>query len=195
MCGGKTSKKEVYPPRPIFVIVNYPIETFKESFMLTFRRITPADYEAVSGLMQELHEYHAAERGDVFFSAKKRTFEEFCEYITGDGAISLLAEESGSVIAYVLVKVGERLCPKGVLTAMMEELYVIPSARRGKIGTMLYRMAEREARDRGAVRLDLIVWDFNDGATAFYRKMGFSSQRIVMEKDITVERFECECGK
>lgn len=164
--------------------------------MLTFRKITPGDYEAVSVLMRELRDYHAEGREDVFeMPSEKRTFEEFCEYITGDEVIALLAEEGGCVIAYTLVKLGERLCRRGELTAAMEELYVIPSARREKIGTMLYRMAEREARERGAVRLDLIVWDFNETAAAFYRKMGFTTQRVVMEKDITVERFERECGK
>ena len=164
--------------------------------MLTFRKITPEDYDEVSALMLELYKIHSAARPDVFEPKDTpRTFEEFCMCASGEDRIALCAGEGGSIIAYALVKLAEADRPQGELTAVMEEIYVVPSARREKIGTMLYRMAEREARERGAVRLDLGVWSFNESAAAFYRKMGFSVQRTVMERDIRVENFERECDK
>ena len=162
--------------------------------MLKFRRITSDDYEAVAPLMLELHNFHAEGRPDVFRTAAMPTYEEFCERVAGGDKIALCAESSGKIIAYTVVRLKKSTGDSSAMTAWMDDIYVIPSERRGRVGTMLYRMAERAARERGAERLDLCVWCFNEDAAAFYRKCGFAPQRIVLEKDITVENFERECG-
>ena len=164
--------------------------------MIKFRHITAEDYEDVGRLMCELHGVHAEGRPDIYSPMTELpSFEEFCEHVTGEDRFGLCAEEGGEVIAYALVQFRTGREGARLKTALLSDIYVTPQARRGKIGTMLYRMAEREAREQGAVRLDLIVWDFNDEAAAFYRKMGFRTQRVIMEKDITVENFERECEK
>lgn len=162
--------------------------------MLTFRKMTPDDYDAVDALMSGLHEIHVESRPDMYVPVEHPySREEYMRRVAGDGWISLLAEDRGNVIGITFVELRERVCMVNSRTAYMHDIYVVPSERRAKIGTMLYRMAEREARERGAHRLDLMVWSFNEDAIAFYREMGFSPQRVILEKDITEEHFSREC--
>ncbi len=162
--------------------------------MLTFRKMTADDYGAVDGLMRELHALHAEARPDMYVPVEHPyTHEEFLRRVSGDGWISLLAESGGAVVGITFVELREREFMVNSRTAYMHDIYVVPAKRRGKIGTMLYRMAEREARERGAHRLDIMVWSFNEPALAFYRAMGFTPQRTFLEKDIREEHFPRDC--
>ncbi len=165
--------------------------------MLTFRKMTDADIPAVSALIGELHALHAASRPDMYVPvADPYAREEYEKRASSADWISLVAEDSadgGKLVAVAFVELRARTCMVNAPSAYMYDICVREDCRRQKIGTMLYRMAEREARLRGARRLDLCVWAFNEPAAAFYRKMGFAPQRIILEKDITTENFESEC--
>ncbi len=164
--------------------------------MLTFRKMTPEDYDGVDALMGELHRLHVEARPDMYVPVDHPySREEYMRRVSGDGWISLLAENCGSIIGIAFVELRDRVNMVNSRTAYMHDIYVIPTERRAKIGTMLYRMAEREARERGAHRLDLTVWSFNKDALAFYRAMGFSDQRFILEKDIREEHFSRDCEK
>jgi len=54
----------------------------------------------------------------------------------------------------------------------LEDLFVVPEARRRGIGTALLRAVGRLARERGLARLEWAVLDWNGAAIAFYEKMG-----------------------
>lgn len=43
-------------------------------------------------------------------------------------------------------------------------------------------LAEEEAKARGAKRLDLMLWAFNESAAGFYEEMGMKTQRYILEK-------------
>ena len=164
--------------------------------MVTFRKMTPEDYDGVDALMGELHRLHVEARPDMYVPVDHPySREEYMRRVSGDGWISLLAENCGSIIGIAFVELRDRVNMVNSRTAYMHDIYVIPTERRAKIGTMLYRMAEREARERGAHRLDLTVWSFNKDALAFYRAMGFSDQRFILEKDIREEHFSRDCEK
>ncbi len=164
--------------------------------MLTFKKMTPEDYDGVDALMAELHRLHVEARPDMYVPVDHLySREEYMRRISGDGWISLLAESGGTIIGIAFVELRDRVNMVNSRTAYMHDIYVVPTERRAKIGTMLYRMAEREARERGAHRLDLTVWCFNKDALAFYHAMGFSDQRLVLEKDIREEHFTRDCEK
>ena len=165
--------------------------------MLKFRKMMPADYEDVDRLMSLLHGMHVEARPDMYVPAEHiYSREEYLRRASGDGWIALLAEDGGGpeygtgrVIGILFAELRDRTCMSTERSAYIHDLIVAPDVRREKIGTMLYRMAEREARERGAVRLDLAVWSFNEDALAFYRAMGLTIQRVVLEKDIREENF------
>ena len=45
-------------------------------------------------------------------------------------------------------------------------------------------LAEKLAKEKGASRLDLMVWDFNHSTIDFYRAMGMTPQRYIFEKNL-----------
>lgn len=171
--------------------------------MLKFRKMMPDDYCDVDRLMSLLHGMHVEARPDMYVPVEHiYSREEYMRRASGDGWIALLAEDgggpeygTGKVIGIVFVELREHTFMSDERSAYMHDLIVAPDARREKIGTMLYRMAEREARERGAVRLDLAVWSFNEDALAFYRAMGLTPQRLILEKDIREERFTHDCER
>jgi len=42
----------------------------------------------------------------------------------------------------------------------------------------------KTAKEKGAVRIDLMVWNFNKDAIEFYKSMGMDVQRFVLEKQL-----------
>ena len=73
---------------------------------------------------------------------------------------------------------------KGLRNVCLDNIYVLPAYRRRGIAARLFAMVEDWARERGAVRLDLYTWDFNEGAIAMYRAMGMTPQQYVFEKKL-----------
>ena len=162
--------------------------------MLIFRKMTEGDYDSVDAMMRELHTMHAAARPDMYKPVEHPySREEFCRRGVSSDWICIIAEDGGTPVGFCFVELQKSAFMSRELFAYMHDIYVVPAARRQRIGTMMYRIVEREARERGALRLDLCVWSFNEDALAFYRRMGLSPQRVVLEKDIREERFEHDC--
>src|SRR5699024_774682 len=97
------------------------------------------------------------------------------------------AEEDGKVAGYCTVTMREPsanpvLQPRRI--AWMEELCVAAGYRRRGIGEILMKAAECEAKQRGAEKIELMVWAFNDSAENFYQKMGMSPRASIMEKTL-----------
>ena len=64
-------------------------------------------------------------------------------------------------------------------TAYMEDLCVDDDFRGKGIGSSLFVYAKEKAKEMGAERLDLMVWDFNEDARNFYERMGMKPQRYI----------------
>ena len=78
----------------------------------------------------------------------------------------------------------ESFMVKDLKTVCLDDIYVRPAYRRRGIAAKLFAQVEGWARERGAVRLELHTWDFNQGAIAMYRDMGMTPQRYVFEKKL-----------
>lgn len=59
--------------------------------------------------------------------------------------------------------------------ALLEDLFVLESARGSGLGRALVERVVQEARDRGCRRLELDVNDHNAAALALYRSFGFDN--------------------
>ena len=68
--------------------------------------------------------------------------------------------------------------------AFMDALYVEDDFRGKGIGKKLFYETEKIAKENGAKRLDLTVWEFNKDAISFYKSLGMQPQRYTFEKDL-----------
>ncbi len=59
-----------------------------------------------------------------------------------------------------------------------------PAHRRKGYATEVFASVEKEARRLGAARVALHVFGDNDGARAFYAKLGYVETNVVMAKDL-----------
>lgn len=66
--------------------------------------------------------------------------------------------------------------------AWMDGLYALEEHRRQGEARALFAAAERAARDKGALRLDLLAWAFSAPALAFCRSLGMTILNRALEK-------------
>ena len=151
--------------------------------MLKLRKMKKKDYAAVEHLMQQLQRVHIAGRPELYQPMQHCLTEYFFEsLLTNEDVIALLAEDMGAVVGVCIVSMLTQSGSVRMKTAYVDELVVDEPHRRTGIGSALLAEAERLSRKRGAKRLDLMVWSFNETAISVYEKYGMTPQRIIYEK-------------
>lgn len=152
---------------------------------MQIRKMKKADYEQVDILMGQVHKLHLKNRPDLYMDVEHvYSYEEFQDMLQNDGVISILAEENGKVLGICFVSMRNRTCMVKRLTAYMDDLCVDQECRGRGIGRQLFQHAEFLAREKGAERLDLMVWAFNEKAKEFYESLGLKPQRYIYEKQL-----------
>lgn len=153
---------------------------------MTIRNLTDDDYANVLALYEKLDQLHADARPDYFGPREcaypKKDYE---ECLSDADTLMLGAFEDKEILGTVRATLwNESGMIEGVKTVCLDNIYVLPEARRKGIAKALFGEVEAWARQQGAVRLDLHVWDFNKGALSLYKSMGMGYQRHVMEKKL-----------
>ena len=94
--------------------------------------------------------------------------------IEDDSLTTLLAECDGIAAGFAQIKMGKAPeCVKGLSPIEIKRFYVEKSFHGRGVAQELMRTAEEIARAAGAKTIWLGVWEHNDRAIAFYRKIGF----------------------
>lgn len=153
---------------------------------MTIRNLTDADYSAVLALYTELDRVHYEARPD-YFGQRECSYpkKDYDECLLDTDTLMLGAFENTQLLGTVRATLwNESGMIKGVKTVCLDNIYVLPEARRKGIAKALFVAVEDWARQMKAVRLDLHVWDFNRDALALYHAMGMDYQRHVMEKKL-----------
>lgn len=152
---------------------------------IKIRTMTSQDYDAVDERMRCLHRMHVDARPDQYAETEHVYSRDDLEAIVACGqCIALAAEKEGALIGFCLAALRE---PKalhgnsGNMVAYIEALYVDQTARRRGVATALYEETERRAKAMGASGMELMVWEFNRSALAFYEAIGMKTQRLVLE--------------
>ena len=149
---------------------------------MRIRNMVLDDYNEVDRLMAQVHKLHVNGRPDLYVDAEHiYSFNQFKEMVENEDMITILAEEEEKVIGICMVSMRARTCMVNRRTAYMEDLCVDEACRGNGIGKDLFLYAKDMAANMGAERLDLMVWDFNEGARKFYEKMGMNPQRYIYE--------------
>ena len=133
----------------------------------TIRPATPADVPLVLRLIRELADY------EKLAHEVTATEADLHESLFGPRPIIevLIAEADGDVSGYALFfhNYSTFLCQRGLY---LEDLFVRPPFRGRGIGKSLLSHLAKLAVDRGCLRFEWAVLDWNEPAIGFYRSLG-----------------------
>ena len=153
---------------------------------MNIRRAEERDTPKVLDLLSQVLEVHAEIRPDLFISGtRKYTEDELREIFPDDRRPVWVAEEDGAVLGYCFCEIEETRGSnvlRDSLTMYIDDLCVDETARGKDVGKALCEYAEERAREMGCRAVTLNVWEGNDRALGFYRKMGFGVRKTMMEK-------------
>ena len=146
------------------------------------------ELERVNELRKMVNEIHVNGRPDVFRQG-------FCEelrqhvydqYDAGNSDV-LVAVMDGIICGFAIVEYLEK--PQSPYNNSrkiyrVEEFGVDKNIRRKGVATALVAFMKEDARKRGYQKIELDMWEFNDGALSFYEKVGFRTYRRYMDLDL-----------
>ena len=155
---------------------------------ITVRPMRPADFPAFDRFDAALHKMHQQARPDLFAPCGHLvTLREFEGVLDSPDEIALIAEDGCKPAGICMATIMEPppapfLHP--VKAAHIGDLFVAEEYRRAGVGKALVLAAQRAAKEKGAGRVTLMVWPFNQEALGFYEKLRFSTRSITLEAEL-----------
>lgn len=149
------------------------------------RPASMADIPALNDLLQEILTVHHEVRPDLFkASGQKFSAQELEELLKNPQKPIFVYELEGQVVGHLfceLVEEDHAVLHK-VKTLFIDDLCVKKGVRGQAIGQQLYQYALDFAKEQGCYNVTLDVWSDNQGAVAFYERLGMVAQKWRMEK-------------
>ena len=157
---------------------------------MQIRRAVETDIPGIDRCLSQVLAVHAAGRPDLFVPGTRKYTDSELRDILDDGLrpVFVAVEEDaepGAILGYAFCEVQDfsgsnNMQP--IRTLYIDDLCVDSEARRGHVGSSLYRRVLAWARENGFHNVTLNVWECNPGARAFYEAMGMSVMKICMEQ-------------
>ena len=151
---------------------------------MTIRRAENRDAAQVLHLLEQVNAVHHDIRPDLFNLATKYTGEELQEIFADSSKPVFVCDDGEKVLGYIFTVLidhsGDNMLVP-IKELYIDDLCVDETARGQKIATKLYEHVLDFAREAGCHNVTLNVWEGNEGAMAFYRKMGMGVQKTKLE--------------
>ena len=153
---------------------------------MTIRTCTMKDLEAVNKLLHQTSLLHSEGVPEFFANHEMLLTEEaFAKHLAEDNTVLLCAEdENGTVCGVCHMSLNTRSGFVDLKNAHIENIVVDENCRGQGIGHALMAEAEKRAKEWGAVHLNLLCWDFNDGAYRLYESLGMRPKYRFMYKKL-----------
>jgi len=154
---------------------------------MIIRKAEEQDYAAVDQIILNLHALHVASNPDFYEPIDHViTMADYQEFIASPEHLYYVAEEDGLICGIVFATTKDINAPDMIKqkTGYMDSLYVLPAYRRKGIGKQLFLFIEEKLALHGVQHLNLMVWQFNQGAAKFYEKLGMTAQRAIYWKEL-----------
>ncbi|MBR5386558.1 MAG: GNAT family N-acetyltransferase [Clostridiales bacterium] len=154
--------------------------------MGSLRRAREDDLTRIAALLDQVLMVHHNIRPDLFkANCRKYNDREILALIGNDlRPIFVYEDENGVVQGYAMC-VLEQHPGNNILTDIktlyIDDLCVDESQRGTGIGKILYDYARKYAVEQGCHNVTLNVWEGNDSAIEFYKKLGFKPYKYGME--------------
>lgn len=145
------------------------------------------DYNAICKLTIEVHNLHVINRPDVFADVNNPLLKEhFIGLINTKNTKVFVVEniDNRELVAYSIVRIMETQSIPILIQkrfAFLDEFCVKSNYKKNGIGRLLFQYIVDYAKAEGASSLQLGVWEFNEDAFDFYKKMGMSTRNRKME--------------
>jgi ribosomal protein S18 acetylase RimI-like enzyme len=153
--------------------------------MLSIRRASEADLDALSPLKASLHEQHVKERPDIFKPMPREELAAHLRTRLGEEATQVwMAEEQGVPAGYVIATRRQRdETPHHHARQWCEldEFVVATTQRRRGVARALMERAIEHARELGLEAVELSTWGFNEQARAAFARLGFRQMLVRCE--------------
>jgi ribosomal protein S18 acetylase RimI-like enzyme len=151
------------------------------------RQAVEQDYEVYCDLLNEINELHRLALPGIFQQPPGRIVDQdyFLSLLNNDQAAIFFAEYNGLVAGFINVLIREApaypmLMPRRY--GVVDTLVVCPAFQRTGVGRALMNQGEAWVAGQGVSELDLNVYEFNLGAQAFYRQLGYTTYSRKMSK-------------
>ncbi|MHA4989147.1 GNAT family N-acetyltransferase [Cetobacterium somerae] len=143
------------------------------------------DYEDVDKILNYIHNIHHYEK-PIHFKRTNSTIskEKYTELLKNENNKVFLLELGNEIIGICnvnIIKIEETLLIRERTILQIGNIGVLPSYQRHGYGKRLIEFIKNYKFDKKIDTVQLIVWDFNEKAIEFYRKMGFVNRTITME--------------
>lgn len=146
---------------------------------MIIRPVVESDLDELNDLFNQIDRFHASAHPERFREAadgQARPRQYFLELINDPTVGFFVAEQAGVLLGFVHVLVQHTpdfniIVPR--LVAKVDNLGVREGHRGKGIGRALMEHAEHWAKEKGAVDIELNVYEFNIHAQRLYQQMGY----------------------
>ena len=158
---------------------------------ITIRQAGEQDYEIYCGLMNEINELHRLALPGIFQKPPGRIIDQdyFMSLLNNDQGAIFFAFHGyeGQAAGFINVLIRETpaypmLMPRRY--GVVDTLVVRPAFQRTGVGRALMNQAEAWAASQEVSEVELNVYEFNLGAQAFYRQLGYTTYSRKMSKKL-----------
>lgn len=155
---------------------------------IVIRSAKREELEAVNKIRKQVNDIHVNGRSDIFREDGWQFIEPFIySRFDEENSDVIVAAIEDEIVGFAVVQYitrSESPFGKARKYFHIEEFGVDEEFRRKGIATSIIDFAKIEAKKNGFVRIELDMWEFNDGALAFYESVGFKTFRKYMESYI-----------
>lgn len=143
------------------------------------------ELERVNEIRKMVNDVHVNGRPDIYKAGFNDELKNYIyEIWNNENKDILVAERDGIICGFACVQYVNK--PENpVMNARkfydIDEFGVDVKFRRQGVATEMIKFIREDAKQRGMDRIELSVWEFNEGALAFYEAVGFKTYRRYME--------------
>ena len=149
------------------------------------RKANKEDIRGMIALLYQVDAVHHGIRPDLFKSNTAKYNEQELETILNDSSKPIFVYEAENRIlghAFCqIIEVKDHRLLQDIKTLYIDDICIDETVRGKHIGTALFEYVRDYAKSIGCYNVTLNVWEGNDSALSFYRKMGMQVQKTGME--------------
>lgn len=136
------------------------------------------DFTVVESIIAKLHKLHVENRPDFYIENEHPiNKKEYKAMLNNQNKINIAYIIDDEIVGVCFATIKDRI-EKSIY---IDDIFVLEEFRHQGIATKLYKQVESIAKDIGAKRIDLTVWQFNNTALKFYESLGMEAQRKILE--------------